>query len=73
MEPEAYKLQVCQSADSPCASFMVGVDIATGLSDALLSEIVDQASTITDPSNLLTLGVCSVEQAEAIMGVIHTC
>lgn len=42
-----------------------------GLSDALLKEIIYQASTITDLSNLLTLGVCSVEQAQANMKIVH--
>jgi len=54
---------------------MVGLDIATGLSDALVHLILERASTITEPSDLLALGVCSAdhEQAEALMQIIHSC
>lgn len=63
---------LCLSADIPGASLMVELDIATGLSDAPVRLILEQASTIAEPSDLLALGVCSAEQAEAFMQIIHS-
>jgi len=63
--------------DFVCLQIFLGhhlwLDIATGLSDALVHLILERASTITEPSDLLALGVCSAEQAEAIMQIIHSC
>ena len=40
-ELEEYRLRLCLSADIPGASLMVGLDIATGLSDALVRQILE--------------------------------
>ena len=61
---------------SQVASMMVGIDIATGLSDALINRIVQYVLccdvTCIDSSNLLALGVCSHKQAEEILYIIRT-
>lgn len=74
-ELQAYRHKLCESADVPVASMMVGVDIATGLSDALINRIVQYVLccdvTCIDSSNLLALGVCSHKQAEEILYIIR--
>ena len=56
---------------------MVGLDIATGLCNALINTIVEHAQcfsvTDIDFSSLLLLGVCSLEQADAILCIVRTC
>ena len=63
------------SADVPVASMMVGIDITTGLSHALINRIVQYVLccdvTCIDSSNLLALGVCSHKQAEGILYIIR--
>ena len=76
-ELEAYRYRLCESTDTPGASLMVGLDIATGLSNALINMIAEHAQcfsvTDIDSSSLLSLGVCSLEQADAILCIIRTC
>jgi len=49
-ELEAYRYRLCESTDTPGASLMVGLDIATGLSNALINTIVEHAQcfSVTD-------------------------
>ena len=53
------------------AVHMLGVELSTGLSDATLASIAKNFTSVETVSDLINLGVPSIEHAEIILQIIH--
>ena len=68
---ERYRYDICQQLPEPNASLLVGLELCTGLTDKLITNIIDQCDEIFEEQDVIVRGV-STEHANAINTIIET-
>ena len=71
----AYRESLCQEVtdrSGRAIPLLFGVEIATGLTDNLIEKVIIESQSLHSVSQLLSLGITSVAQAEAILNIIFS-
>ena len=71
----AYRESLCQEAtdrSGQAIPLLFGVEIATGLRDNFIEKVIIESQSLHSVSQLLSLGITSVAQAEAILNIIFS-
>ncbi len=67
---ESYRYELCQQAPDPNAALLVGLELSTGISDKLVTKIVQQSQTLSVQQDLEELGVPK-EHSGAILTIVQ--
>lgn len=68
---EMYRYELCQQTSDPNAALLVGLELSTGLSDKLITKVVQQSGEISVEQDLEDLGVPK-EHACAVLSILQT-
>lgn len=65
-----YRKQLCKRASVPSASLLVGIEIASGISDSVIDWVVNDYKSIQCKEDLYRFGVTSVERADVFYDIV---
>ena len=70
-EMERYRYEFCMQSPQPNATLIVGLELSTGLSDRLITNIVKQCHEISEEQDVIDMGV-PTEHASTFLNIIKS-
>ena len=68
---ERYRYELCLQSPEPNAIPIVGLELSTGLSDRLISKIVNQCNKVSVEQNVIDMGV-PMEHTSTILSILKS-
>ena len=65
-----YRRQLCKRASVPSASLLVGIEVASGISDSIIEGIVNNYTSVQCKEDLFKFGITSAEHVDVFYDIV---